>query len=111
MSATLQPTSLFLPDQSRLEALVEAVLATARTENATAAEAAVSFSNALSVTVRLGEVDTLEYHRNRSLAVTVYFDHCKGSASTSDWSSQAIRETVGAACAIARLCNQRAARA
>ena len=90
-----------LPDQAQLEALIATILAEAKNQNATAAEAAVSFSNALSVTVRLGEVETLEHHRNRGLAVTVYFNHQKGSASTSDWQPDAIRETVRAACDIA----------
>ena len=35
-------------------------------------------------TVRLGEVDTIEYQRDRGLGVTVYFGQRKGSASTAD---------------------------
>ncbi len=91
-----------LPDRARLEAMVGTILDEARTRGAGAAEAAVSFGTALSVTVRLGEVETLEHHRDRGLGVTVYFDSRKGSASTSDWSEAAIRDTVGAACDIAR---------
>ena len=97
----LYPASL-LPDKNHLAALIADTLAVAGAEGTNAAEAAVSFSSALSVTVRLGEVETLEHHRNRSLAVTVYFGDSKGSASTSDWSAQAIRDTVRAACDIAR---------
>jgi PmbA protein len=91
-----------LPEQSRLESLVAAILAEAAAQGASAAEAAVNFSHALSVTVRLGEVETLEHHRSRGLGVTVYFEQRKGSASTSDWSPEAVRATVRAACAIAR---------
>jgi len=91
-----------LPDPSRLEALVATILAEASAQGATSAEAAVNFSTALSVTVRLGEVETLEHHRSRGLGVTVYFEQRKGSASTSDWSPDAIRETVRSACDIAR---------
>jgi PmbA protein len=56
----------------------------------------------LGVTVRLGEVDTIEYQRDRGLGVTVYFGKRKGSASTADLSRQAVRQTVEKACAIAR---------
>ena len=54
------------------------------------------------MTVRLGEVETLEHHRQRGLAVTVYFGQSRGSASTADWRPEAIRDTVQSACAIAR---------
>lgn len=91
-----------LPASERLAALVADTLALAADQGASAAAAAASASQALSVTVRLDEVETLEQHRNRRLGVTVYFGHRKGSASTSDWNADAIRETVAAACAIAR---------
>lgn len=91
-----------LPDSAHLETLVADILCEAAAQGASAAEAAVNFGTALSVTVRLGEVETLEHHRSRGLGVTVYFEQCKGSASTSDWRPEAVRETVAAACAIAR---------
>ena len=59
-------------------------------------------SQGLSVNVRLGEVDTIEYQRDRGLGVTVYFGKRKGSASTADLTAAAVRETVEKACAIAR---------
>jgi PmbA protein len=102
MSETVEYQSSRLPDQPQLQSLVADILAEAKVQGATAAEAAVSFGSALSVTVRRSEVETLEHHRNRGLAVTVYFDQRKGSASTSDWQPEAIRSTVRAACEIAR---------
>jgi PmbA protein len=102
MSETVEYQSSHLPDQSQLQSLVADILAEAKVQGTTAAEAAVSFGGALSVTVRRSEVETLEHHRNRGLAVTVYFDQRKGSASTSDWQPEAIRSTVRAACDIAR---------
>ena len=102
MTGIAAQVSTPLPDRDRLEKLVADILAEAKGQGAAAAEAAVSFTSALAVTVRLGEVETLEHHRDRGLAVTVYFDHRKGSASTSDWKPEAIRETVRAACDIAR---------
>ena len=85
-----------------LERLVTWALEEARAERADQAEVGVSVDTGLSVTVRLGEVDTLEYQRDRGLGITVYFDHRKGSASTADLRREAIRETVLKACSIAR---------
>ena len=77
-------------------------LAEARQLGASQAEADVSVSQGLSVNVRLGEVDTVEYQRDRGLAVTVFFGKRKGAASTADLSAAAVRETVAKACAFAR---------
>ena len=71
-------------------------------QGASQCESDASVSQGLSVSVRLGEVDTLEYQRDRGLGVTVYFGHRKGAASTADLSPAAVRETVAKACAIAR---------
>ncbi|NUQ50339.1 MAG: metalloprotease PmbA [Phycisphaerae bacterium] len=86
------------PGQER----VADALALARRLGASQAEASASFSSGLSVTVRMRSVETLEYHRDQGLAVTVYFGRCKGSASTSDLGAQAIEESVRKACSLAR---------
>jgi len=77
-------------------------LETAKKSGASQAEADASLSKGLSVTVRLGEVETVEYQRDRGLGVTVYFGTRKGSASTADLGEDSVRETVAKACAIAR---------
>src|SRR5246127_5230057 len=82
--------------------VVSLALEEARGQGASECEADVSVSQGLSVSVRLGEVDTLEYQRDRGLGVTVYFGQRKGSASTADLAAAAVRETVEKACAIAR---------
>jgi PmbA protein len=89
------------PDSSELERIVEQALAEARARGASAAEAGVGVSTGLSVTVRLGEVETLEYQRDRSLGVTVYTGQRKGSASTANLSPAAVQETVAKALSIA----------
>ncbi len=89
------------PDQSALERVVAQALALAAAQGATAAEAGVGVSTGLSVTVRLGEVETLEYQRDRSLGVTVYAGQRKGSASTANLSRAAVEETVAKALSIA----------
>jgi PmbA protein len=78
------------------------VLGEARRQGASAAACALSRSQGLSVTVRLGEPETVEHLRDRSLGVTVFFGQRSGSASTSDFRPEAIRESVRAACTIAR---------
>lgn len=98
-----QPTSTTPAfDTERSLSVIDDMLAEARRLGATAAEAGVNVEAGLSVNVRLGEVDTLEHNRDKGLGITVYFGQRKGSASTSDFSSRAIRETVQAACDIAR---------
>jgi PmbA protein len=88
--------------QEDLESIIERALEEARARGASQAEAAVSQDTGLSVGVRLGEVETLEHQRDRSMGITVYFGHRKGSASTADFSLDAVRATVAKACSIAR---------
>jgi PmbA protein len=85
-----------------LESIIERALEEARSRGASQAEAAVSQDTGLSVGVRLGEVETLEHQRDRSMGITVYFGQRKGSASTADFSPDAVRATVAKACSIAR---------
>lgn len=87
---------------ARLQQIIEDLLREAKQQGASAAEASVGSSAGLEVTVRLGEVETVEHTRDNGLGIAVYFGHCKGSASTSDLSPDAVRDTVRAACSIAR---------
>lgn len=90
------------PEQSQLEDMVQHLITQAQKAGADSVAAGVSIDAGLSVTVRLGETETLEYNRDRSLGLTVYFDHRKGSASTADFSPDSLSATVQAACDIAR---------
>lgn len=87
---------------NRLKNVVQLLLDEARSQGASAAEAAFSVDNGLSVSARLGEVETVEYHCDQGIGVTVYFGQKKGSASTNDISPDSLIETVKAACSIAR---------
>ena len=69
---------------------------------ASSAEIAISSSAGLAINVRMGEVETIEHTRDKALGISVYVGHKKGSASTTDFSSQAVKECVAAACGIAR---------
>jgi PmbA protein len=89
-------------DRPALEAACLRALELARARGASDAEVETSAAVGQSVTVRLGEVETVEYNRDKGLAVTVYFGQRRGNASTSDVSDAAIAQAVDAACAIAR---------
>ena len=98
-------TGVAVTDQAtreRLAAAVEFALAEAKKSGASAAEAGANISQGLAVTVRLGEVETVEHTRDKGLGLTVYFGQRSGSASTTDISPEALRDTVRAACAIAK---------
>jgi PmbA protein len=99
MSVSSNPVRLAQED---LVSIIERALEEARARGASQAEAAVSQDTGLSVGVRLGEVETLEHQRDRSMGITVYFGQRKGSASTADFSPDAVRATVAKACSIAR---------
>src|ERR1700735_1373413 len=88
--------------QEDLESIIERALEEARARGASQAEAAVSQETGVSVGGRLGEVETLEHQRDRSMGITVYFGQRKGTASTADFSLEAMRATVAKACSIAR---------
>src|SRR6204780_2151300 len=98
----LAPAHSLRPTREDLESIIERALEEARARGASQAEAAVSQDTGLSVGVRLGEVETLEHQRDRSMGITVYFGQRKGSASTADFSLEAVRATVAKACSIAR---------
>jgi len=87
--------------QEDLERLVVLALEEAKRLGASEAEVGVSVDTGLSVTARLGEVETLEYQRDRGMGVTIYRGKRKGSASTADLSERAIRDTVAKAYSIA----------
>lgn len=81
---------------------VQLALEEAGSRGASSSEAAASLSQGLSVNVRKSEIETVEHTRDRNLVVSVYFGQRTGSASTSDYSPAAVKETVLAACNIAK---------
>ncbi|MCC5886806.1 MAG: metalloprotease PmbA [Gammaproteobacteria bacterium] len=91
-----------LQERAALEERVARILEIARTRGADSAEVAVSRSEGLAVSVRHGEVETVEQTRDQGFGITVYLGRRKGSASTSDSSENAIAATVEKALSIAR---------
>src|SRR5581483_11809836 len=95
-----------LPERSSLESMVSRVLDAARKQGATQAEASVSYGHGLTVNVREGQPESVEFQTDRDLGITVYCGKRSGSASTSDWSEPSIADAVNAACAIAKASNE-----
>ncbi len=87
---------------AQLQEMSETVLRFAKDAGASAVEAEVSLGFGQNVSVRMNETETIEYNRDKGVSVSVYFGQQKGHASTSDLSPQALKDTVAAACNIAR---------
>lgn len=91
--------------QPELEQAVEQVLAIAKRLGASDAVAAVTLDRGMSVTARMGEVETVEMQADRGVSVTVFRQaksgQHKGSASTSDLSTDSLEKTVAAALQLA----------
>ena len=94
--------SRFSHSFSTLQQISQDILKQAKNAGASACEAEVSQAFGQNVSVRQNEVETIEYNRDKGLGVTVHFGHRRGHASTSDMSPDAIRDTVKAACSIAK---------
>ncbi len=88
--------------QDHLREIASSVLEHARKTGATACETDVSEGFGQTTTVRKGEVETIEYNRDKGVDVTVYVGQKRGHASTSDFSVEALERTVEAALSIAR---------
>ena len=87
--------------EAELKSLVASILDEAVRAGADQAEVSASEDCGLGVTVRMGELETVEFNRDQGFGITVYLGTRKGSASTSDSSVGAVRDTVRAALNIA----------
>jgi PmbA protein len=90
---------------SALRDIALAAIDHAKRGGADQAEAEATQGSGLNVTVRLGELETLENNVDKSLGVTVYVNGCKGNASTGDFSKDAVNAAVDKALTIAKYTN------
>ena len=93
---------LFNHSQDELIQLCGQTLSLAQQLGATAAEADFSESIGQGVSVRLNEIEQIEFQQDKSLDITVYVGRRKGRASTADFSPNALQDTVQAAIDIAK---------
>ena len=96
------PDPHFSHGADQLRQIAKDALDYAVKRGASAAESEVSEGTGQTVTVRQGEVETIEYNRDKGMGVTVYIGRQRGHASTTDFSPQAVRDSVDAALSIAR---------
>jgi PmbA protein len=97
------PTSPgFAYSRAQFRELIESCLTSAKALGASDAVAEASEGVGLSVSVRKGATENIERNRDKSISVTVYVGQRRGNASTSDFSTAAVAQTVRAAHDIAR---------
>jgi PmbA protein len=94
--------TVFTHTQDQLKQLAQDVLGFARAQGATDAAVEISEGGGLSVSVRKGNIETIEQNKDKGMGVTVYCGQRRGNASTSDFSPASLRATVEAAWNIAR---------
>jgi PmbA protein len=94
--------SVFSHTQDQLKQLARDVLAIAKETGASDAAVEISEGSGLAVTVRKGQIETIEQNKDKGIGVTVYCGQRRGHANTSDFSSVSLRATVEAAYNIAR---------
>jgi len=94
--------TVFSLTQDQLRSFAQDVLAYARDKGASDAAVEISEGSGLSVSVRRGNVETIEQNKDKGLGVTVYLGQKRGNASTSDFSPESLRAAVDAAYNIAR---------
>ena len=88
---------MFTYSSNQFQEIIDFMLTEAKRRGASDAVAEVSEGQGLSVTVRKGEVETIEYNRDKGLGITVYLGQHRGNASTTD------QKTVWALAGCARL--------
>ncbi len=97
---------LMIEQKKQLEDAVSEALTIARQLGVDQAEVALAKTSGISVNTRLGDVENIEFNRDGAMGISVYVNHCKGSASTADLSLEAINATVRAAVDIAKYTSQ-----
>jgi PmbA protein len=89
-------------DERHLKEYAEKILQEATRAGATQVEIDIAANKGFSVSAHEGSVETVEYHRDKTIDITVYFGKRSGSASLSDLRDSAIKNAVASACHIAK---------
>lgn len=89
-------------DITKFNDAADTILKEAKDLGATEAEVYMETNKGFTVSGHGGEVETVEYHQDKVIEITVYVGKCLGAASLSDLSPKAIRDAVQAAYHIAQ---------
>lgn len=93
-------------DKEKLTSISESILAEAKRLGALEAEVNIDLNKGFTVSGHGGDVETVEYHQDKSIEITVYFGKRMGTASLSDIRPEAIKDAVEAACHIAKFTDE-----
>lgn len=96
-------------DIPKLQSVAQDILMEAKRLGADQAEVAVDVNKGFTVNGHGGDVETVEYHQDKSVEIVVYFGKRSGAAGLSDISPNAIKDAVLAACHIAKFTDEDAA--
>lgn len=87
---------------TQTEAMILALLDKAKQKGASGAEISASVTEGFNVNVRKGEVDTVEFNRDKGLTMTVYCGQRQGVVSSSDFSEATLDHCLDKAWYIAQ---------
>ncbi|OGT43366.1 MAG: metalloprotease PmbA [Gammaproteobacteria bacterium RIFCSPHIGHO2_12_FULL_37_34] len=93
-------------DINKLQEISQDILHEAARLGASQAEVGIGTNKGFSIGARGGDVETVEYHQDKTVDVTVFFGKRMGSARFSDLTGDAIRAAVEAACHIAKFTDE-----
>ncbi|MGH1428004.1 MAG: metalloprotease PmbA [Arenicella sp.] len=99
---TIENEQAVLVDVSTLERAADKAISIAKKLGADQAEVRLSNSLGQSINVRKQALESVEVHNDRSLSVSVFNQHCTGSASTADLTDKGVEAAVQAAISIAK---------
>ncbi|MEN3366514.1 MAG: PmbA protein [Burkholderiales bacterium] len=103
-------TPVFTYTQEQFQQIAQDMLRFARETGASEAAVEISEGHGLSVSVRTGNVETIEQNKDKGIGITVHLGEerhiRRGNASTSDFSQKSLRDTVEAAYNIARFTSE-----
>ena len=87
--------------QASIQSVLERAISYAQAQGADAVEVSSNNDKGFSISARLGDVETVEHHNQRSLGVTVYRGNAKGMATSNDIKQVSVEKTIDAALNIA----------
>lgn len=85
-----------------LSAIAAQVLDIAKASGADQAELSIHQGSGVSVSARMGQLETLEKHNDSQISLSIYKGNCNGSASSADLTRAGIEQTVESAMSIAK---------
>ena len=91
---------------SQLKATVDQVIASAKKSGATDADVMIREDDSFSVTVRMGEVETLKEAISRSLLLRIFIGHRTATSHTSDLTAAAVERLVEETVEMAKLTSE-----